>query len=328
VGPFGRVALGLAGGALLALALAADDAAPAVVVRVEVQPRAATVGDHLSVRIEVELPPGARLDPPQLGPSLGPFSVVRGAWAGPVAQDDRRWTWSGEVVSFRTGELTFPSVRMVVEDPAGAEIEAVSEPLSITITSVLEPQPSADDSPELADLKAPASIAPDYGPVLTGLGIVLLLLLGAALLWWLQRRYASRLAAVPAPHDPFHRMPPHEWFYAELQKLLDRRLAEQGEVALFFEELARIVKLYLGGRYRVQIMEQTTEEVPWRLRQAGAESSMKAVAELLGHCDRVKFARSTPDESECRAAIEAAYGIVDSTRPRAHGETPARKGAA
>ena len=221
-----------------------------------------------------------------------------------------------------------PPIRIAVVDVAGNGIETVSEPVLVTIRSVFDPESSDDDSQELADLKGPASMPPDYRPALTAAGIVLLLLLGAALLWWLQRRYASRLAAVPTPEDPFHRTPPHEWVYAELQKLLDRRLAEQGKVALFFEEIARIVKRYLGGRFRVEIMEQTTEEVPWSLRQAGAGSSMEEIAELLRRCDMVKFAGVIPNEGECRAAIEAAYRIVDTTKPQVHGKTVAHRGAA
>lgn len=331
MGAIGKAALAPAVGVLLALplAVASADSDPALVVQVDVQPREATIGDHLAVRIAVTLPATARLDPPQLGPALGPFSVVDGSWEGPVVQEDEQhWTWNGELVSFRTGELELPPVRIAVEDAAGAEIEAVSEAVPVTIRSVLDAESSNDDAGELADLKAPASIPPQYRPLLIAAGILLLLLLGAALLWWLQRRYASRLAAVPAPEDPFHRTPPHEWFYSELGKLLDRRLAEQGNVALFFEELARIVKRYLGGRYRVEIMEQTTEEVPRRLRQAGAASSTDAVADLLGRCDLVKFAGSIPDERACRAAIEAAYRIVDTTKPQVHAEPAAQRGAA
>ncbi len=325
----GAFALVLAVGVQLTLAVPSEDADPALRVRVAVQPIEATVGDHINVRIEVALPRDARLAPPQLGPALGPFSVVAGSWDGPVVLDgEQRYTWNGTVISFRTGELELPPVRIAVQDVAGSEIEVVSEPVLVTIRSVLDPEPFDDASLELADLKAPASMPPDYRPLVTAAGIVLLLLLGAALLWWLQQRYASRLAAVPAPEDPFHRTPPHEWFYSALQQLLDRRLAEDGKVALFFEELARIVKQYLGGRYRVEIMEQTTEEVPRRLRQAGAESSMDAIADLLARCDMVKFARAVPDDSGCRAAIEAAYRIVDTTRPRTDGETTARQGAA
>ena len=333
MGAIGKGALAPAAGLLLAwtltLAVASAEPDPTLLVHVDVQPQEATIGDHLAVRIDVTLPAAARLDPPQLGPALGPFSVIDGSWEGPIVQqDEQRWTWNGAVVSFRTGELELPPVRIAVEDAAGAEIEAVSEAVPVTIQSVLDSQPSDDDAGDLADLKAPASVPPHYGPLFTAAGILVLLLLGAALLWWLQRRYASRLAAVPAPDDPFHRTPPHEWFYSVLGKLLDRRLAEQGNVALFFEELARIVKLYLGGRYRVEIMEQTTAEVPRLLRQVGATSSLEAVADLLRRCDMVKFASTTPDESECRAAIEAAYRIVDTTKPQVHGETVAQRGAA
>ena len=190
---------------LLTLAVASADADPALVVRVEVQPQGATIGDHLDVRLEVALPLDALLEPPRLGPAMGPFSVVQGGWEGPVMrQDDQRWTWSGKVVSFRTGELELPAVRIVVKDAAGNVIEAVSQAVRLTIRSVLDTEPSAEESAELADLKGPASIPPDYGPLRTAAGILSLLLLGAALLWWLQRRYASRLAAVPAPEDPFH----------------------------------------------------------------------------------------------------------------------------
>jgi len=152
------------------------------------------------------------------------------------------------------------------------------------------------------------------------------LLRGAALLWWLHRRYAARLAAVPAPDDPFHRTPPHEWVYAELQKLLERRLAEQGQEALFFTEVARILKRYLGGRFRVELMEQTTAEVPERLRQAGApREAIEAVGDLLASCDMVKFAKELPRPDDCRAAIEAAYQIVDATKPK---PADAERGAA
>jgi hypothetical protein len=155
------------------------------------------------------------------------------------------------------------------------------------------------------------------------------LLLAAGLLWWLHRRYAARLAAVPAPADPFHRTPPHEWVYAELQRLLEQRLAEQGEVERFFAELAQVMKTYLGGRFRIELLEQTTKEVPRRLQQAGAaEEAIGAIVELLDGCDRVKFARERPASESCRSAIESAYGIVDATKPRRSDVESAVLGAA
>lgn len=294
-----------------------DEGSP-VEVRVEVEPLQATIGDRLTVRVVVDIPPATRLDPPQLGPALGPFTVVEGSWTGPGdGAEGQRWTWTGVVVSFRPGEVELPAVRVVVEDEAGAQHTAESDPVSVEILSVLDPAESEGTDAEIADLKPPASVPPDYRSLVTATGILALLLLGAAVLWWLHRRFAARLAAVPAPDDPFHRIPPHEWVYAELQKLLERRLAEQGQEELFFTEIARILKRYLGGRFRVELMEQTTAEVPDRLRQAGAPiEAIDAARDLLGRCDLVKFAKELPRPDDCRTAIEAAYRIVDATKPR------------
>lgn len=305
----------------------AIEAEPPVEVRVAVEPVQATVGDLLTVRVMVDVPPATRLDPPQLGPALGPFSVVEGSWRGPGEQGDgQRWTWTGSVVSFRPGDVELPAVRVVVEDEAGTQHTAESEPVRIEILSVLEETDSDAADSAIADLKPPAGVPPDYRALVTAAGILVLLLLGAAFMWWLHRRYAARLAAVPAPDDPFHRTPPHEWVYAELQKLLERRLAEQGQEPLFFTEVARILKRYLGGRFRVELMERTTAEVPERLRQAGApEEAIEAVRDLLGSCDMVKFAKELPRPDDCRTAIEAAYQIVDATKPK---PAAAERGAA
>jgi len=295
-----------------------DGLAPQV--QVALEPAAATVGDHLALRIAVSLPAGTQFEPPQLGPTLGPFAVVDGRWSAPASGPRTGWSWSGTLVAFRTGQLELPGIRIALRDEAGTEHATLSDPVPIEIRSVLGGDETATEEADIADLKPPASIAPDYRPLLMALGALGLLLLGAALLWWLHRRYSARLGAVPAPDDPFHRTPPHEWVYAELQRLLDRRLAEHGQVELFFAELSRILKLYLGGRYRVELLERTTAEVPEQLGQAGAaREQVEAVAELLRGCDLVKFAGRVPEPAACRATIESAYQIVDATKPRAAG---------
>jgi hypothetical protein len=109
-----------------------------------------------------------------------------------------------------------------------------------------------------------------------------------------------------------------------LQKLLDRRLAEQGQVPLFFAELSRIMKIYLGGRFRRDLLERTSAEVPDDLHQAGASGdSIEQVTRLLERCDAVKFAGLLPAPEACREAIEQAYRIVDATRPQTPAPAPA-----
>jgi hypothetical protein len=98
--------------------------------------------------------------------------------------------------------------------------------------------------------------------------------------------------------------------------LLARRLAEEGRIGLFYDELTRIVKQYLEGRYRVDLLERTTSEVPGALQGAGAPTEAGTLARaLLESGDRVKFARVGAGPTECRGAVEEAYRLVDMTKP-------------
>jgi hypothetical protein len=290
----------------------------------EVSPREGTVGDLLEVTLEIVTPTGFVVERPELGP-VGSFTFRARSWEGPLESgEELRWVWKGTVAAFETGELELPGAVVHLTGPEGAGTVR-SEPVGLEIRSVIA---EGEAEAELADLKGPASIPPDYG-ALRQAAVVLAILVGISVLaWWLHRRWAHRLAAVPAPDDPFHRMPPHEWVYKELQHLLERRLAEQGETDAFFSELSRILKTYLGGRYRVDLMERTTAEVSDDLRGAGAvREAIPPTRALLERADRVKFARERPDPTECREAVEAVYGIVDATRPST-GPTDAERGAA
>ena len=111
-------------------------------------------------------------------------------------------------------------------------------------------------------------------------------------------------------------MPPHEWIYKELGRLLERRIPEQGQVDLFYGELSRILKQYLGGRFRLDLLEHTTDEIAPLLEQVGAlERPVSTAGRILDECDRVKFARERPGPEAWRAVVEAVYEIVDETKP-------------
>jgi len=298
-------------------------------VEIEVSPREATVGQQLDTTLTVTLPTGVGLQAAALGPQLGPFNVVSGGWAGPIElETGRRWVWKGRLTAFRTGELELPAVTLRLDDDAGGRTVS-TEPVGVIIQSVLAAEEVEQGTGELADLKPPASLDPDFRALWTALAVLGLLLAAALLVWWLQRRYASRLAAANVPADPFHRTPPHVWVYGELQKLLERRLPEQGEIEHFYRELARILKRYLTGRYRVELMEQTTEEVPGTLEQSGApRPAIEDTVRMLRGCDRVKFARELPGAKDWKAAVEEVYRIVDRTKPVAAAGSAAVRGAA
>jgi hypothetical protein len=311
-----------------ALPLVGQQPAGEARISVEITPVEATIGDRLQSRIAIELPAGAEADAPDLEGSLDPFTVVSGTWQRSEEQEGANsLVWTGELTVFTTGELELPSLAVSYSHD-GNELSVESEAVPITIRSLLAEEAEGEQA-ELSDLKPPVSMPADYGPLSAALLILSLLLAAAALLWWLHRRYAHKLAAASVPEDPFHRMPPHLWVYKALQELLERRLEQQGLIDVFYAELSSILKRYLGGRYRVDLMEKTTEESPGMLRQAGApERAITDMRELLGLCDGVKFAKDKPAPNLQKEAVETLYRIVDVTKPVESERREPERGAA
>jgi hypothetical protein len=298
---------------LLAVLLAARGASAASA-RLTLDPLKAHVGDPIKAQLTVTAEPDETVDVAPLAVEWGPAQVLSGGWEPPAAGATTR-VWNGTIAAYQLGAVTVPPVTVPVAK-GGVQGTVSTEAVSLEIEATLPAAKTGDKPPDLMDLKPPASIPPDFGPLRSALIALAALLAAAGTAWWLWRRYAARLVAVAAPLDPFRKLPPHVWVYEELEKLLARRLAEEGRIGLFYDELTRIVKQYLEGRYRVDLLERTTSEVPGALQLAGAPADAAFLARaLLESGDRVKFARVDAGPSDCRAAVEEAYRVVDMTKP-------------
>jgi hypothetical protein len=302
---------------LAAMTLAVVLAAPgafAASARLTLDPEKAHVGDPIKARLTVTAEPDETVDVAPLALEWGSAQVLSGGWEPQAAGASTR-VWSGAIAIYQLGKVTVPPVAVPVTK-GGAQESVATEPVSVLIEETLPAAKTGDKPPDLMDLKPPASIPPDFGPLKVALIALAGLLAAAGVAWWLWRRYAAKLRAVAAPVDPFRKLPPHVWVYEELEKLLARRLAEEGRIGLFYDELTRIVKQYLEGRFRVELLERTTSEVPGALLRAGAPADAGVLARaLLESGDRVKFARLDAGPAECRAAVEEAYRLVDLTKP-------------
>jgi hypothetical protein len=303
--------------AALLFAVAACGAAHAAsTAKLELASTEARIGDAIAARIVVSLDPGAHLGADPVPAEWGDAQVLSGAWQpeAPGATSGTR-VWSGAIAIYKLGAVTIPEVTLPISEGERAATVATA-PVSLTIKGTVGPGKPGEGNLDLANLKPPASIPPDYGPLEKGLAALAALVAATGVAWWLIRRYASRFAAVPVPADPFRRLSPHVWAYEELRKLLDRRLAEEGKIGAFYDELTRIVKMYLEGRYRIDLLERTTAEMPAALQQAGAPAEPARLARtLLEAGDLVKFARVRSAPADCRASVDEAYRLVDLTKP-------------
>jgi len=131
----------------------------------------------------------------------------------------------------------------------------------------------------------------------------------AALVYWLIRR-ARRKAAEAPPPPP---LPPH----VRARRLLEEALAFLAEPKEFTTRVSSALRQYLEERFEFRAPERTTEEFVFELKKTmlvTADQKLR-LAEFLGVCDMIKFAKYEPSETELRGLREAALHIVNETEP-------------
>ena len=141
-----------------------------------------------------------------------------------------------------------------------------------------------------------------------------LVLIGVAA-WFVRRRLASRreeLAPLPPP-------PPHVVAWERLQ----RALGLIHEAEQFCTEVSQIIRVYLEERFKLHAPDRTTEEFLFELQssQRLVCEHKQLLADFLGECDMVKFAKVEPPEQELRNLHEAASRLVGETQPSLREET-------
>jgi hypothetical protein len=215
-----------------------------------------------------------------------------------------------EAQAFSLADVAVPALEFAARPRGGGpERVASSEPFTLHVTpSVARDAPGAPEVPDLLEepfrwrrfaLRAALAIA------------------ALAILAWLVRHRRRAPEAEPAP-------PPTPTITAQMRALarLERLRAQpaEGGAALeaYYVEASALVRDYLEEQFAVRAPEMTTQEF---LAAREATSALAApqralLADLLAHCDLVKFACLVPDAVERERVLEAAHRFLIET-PRA-----------
>ena len=191
-----------------------------------------------------------------------------------------------------------------------------------TITNTNSAALVLPDPADATNAVAPAEIPDirglkDMVDIPTGNEWVLWLFVAAAVLvvagvaaWFVRRRLAKRSDELAPPPPP----PPHVVAWERLQ----RALGLIHEAEQFCTEVSQIIRVYLEERFNLQAPDRTTEEFLLELQFSKrlANEHKQLLADFLGECDMVKFAKAEPPEQELRKLHEAASRLVGETEPR------------
>jgi len=141
------------------------------------------------------------------------------------------------------------------------------------------------------------------------------LVIAGVIAWFVRRSLANRSEQL-APLPP---SAPHVVAWERLQ----RALGLIHEAERFCTEVSQIIRVYLEDRFELQAPDRTTEEFLFELQSSKrlATEHKQLLADFLGECDMVKFAKAEPPEQELRNLHEAASRLVGETQPSFREET-------
>jgi hypothetical protein len=167
--------------------------------------------------------------------------------------------------------------------------------------------PDGVDYTEPKDIAPPMSLPQPGWPVAVWalLGVVAGAIAAAVLLW--RRRGRRGVAARPQPA--------HLVALAELDRLQQTEFDDEERLEAFYVRLSAILRRYLGWRFGLRALMQTTEEFVAGL--PGAERALApyrpVLGTLLASFDLVKFARHRPQRSEVDDALRRVREFVERT---------------
>jgi len=144
---------------------------------------------------------------------------------------------------------------------------------------------------------------------MTMLWVIIALLAAAGLIYYLLHRKKQQLIAA-------HRETPVDKALRLLKELEATHYYEQGKIKEHYSLLSDIVRGYLDERFNMTAMEQTTNELLAALKRNPELRKIRPeLKRLLRTADLAKFAKANPLPDEHRACLDAAYTIINKTKP-------------
>lgn len=213
------------------------------------------------------------------------------------------------ITSFDSGYWVMPPFKFTVN---GDTIGIFTEPLLLQVNTV-----QVDTTLAIKDIKAPyeedyswLDWLKDNKYMALGifLGIHALLLIIYLIVKYLNKAKPP-IVVVEAP-----KIPAHIIALEKLEKLKQEKLWQEGKLKLYHITLSEIVREYIENRFKIQAMEQTTDEILFGFRNVAIdEESKNKLKQLLILSDLVKFAKEQPLPNENELSWTNAYEFVKGT---------------
>lgn len=212
------------------------------------------------------------------------------------------------LTSFDSGFYAIPPLKFIVNGDSLHPKE--TDALLLQVNNV-----PIDTTKAIREIKPPLEVPygwldvlKEYLPLIgyTLLGIAIL----AALVYYL-RKFRKAKPVVVA-EDP--KIPPHIIALQELEKLRDQKLWQEGKFKQYHSSISDIIRGYIEKRFKVQALEQTTDEIIQSFRSIVIDKESKEkLKRMLVLADLVKFAKEEPLPNENELSLNLAFEFINGT---------------
>jgi hypothetical protein len=289
---------------ILLVATSALSQEPKAQLKASIDATSVTIGDVVTVKLSVRHPETLKIAFPPVATSLGDWTVRSSKRLPSLKLPDGNFEDGLELqlAAYKTGDVEVPALNVEAVKASGEKEVLASEPVKVAVQSVLTGRQDT-----LKDLKPQAELEADYKPFL----FLLAALASALYLVYRFVRFLKNRKKAPVP-KPERIRSAEEVAHEAIERLLARKLVEQGQLKQFYLELSEIIKRFLGSKLGVHSLERTTEEFTRDLRAVSVPSAQyRMIREFLEDCDLVKFAKYRPGAEEVEQIIARSRSMID-----------------
>jgi hypothetical protein len=210
------------------------------------------------------------------------------------------------ITSFDSGFWVIPPFRFLRDGDSAKFFETQAMLLEVATVPV-------DTTEAIRDIKEPIEVPYTLAEALPYIiGFAAILALGIFLIRYFRRK--KHQPAIVLEKEPA--LPPHVIAIQKLEQIKDQKLWQAGQVKDYHSAITEVVRIYLEDRFKINALEQTSDEIILSCRSLPIEAEPKMkLQQMLKLADLVKFAKVLPLPNENELSIAHAIEFVSATIP-------------
>ena len=270
------------------------------------------VGDIVTLSLTVTHPTEYRVIIPNLPQEWGEFEV-RSQSDSEVTYNQNstaNTTQTIDVSLFSLGTFEIPELTLTLLDNNQNAINKSVPKLSLSVISILD-----EDDLTLRDIKSQANLP--FPPLWPWIVIpTILILLVVLVAWRLYIRFKKSKDVQNVSLSMSDIRTPYERILDDISEIRSMQLLMQQQFKTHYTLASEALRRYLCGMYKVEALDQTTEELRIELIHVPITSThARHAIGILRDCDLVKFARLVPDDEAAQELLNDIHNLVILTQP-------------